>query len=80
MHVQYSAYTGVHVQYGAYTGVHEQCSAGYACHVVMMPEFLREILKNREMSNFIKIRSVGTEWRGRQTDRHTGRHVMELSD
>jgi len=57
-----------------------RCGVSYAWHVVMRHEFLRGILKNPEMSNFIKIRSVGAEWRGRQTDRQADRQTDRQTD
>jgi len=45
----------------------------------MILEFYRQILKNTQISNFMKIGSMGTElfhsdrWTDRQTDRQTWR-------
>jgi hypothetical protein len=33
----------------------------YPCHILMKLEFSRQILKNAQISNFMKIRSVGVE-------------------
>ena len=53
-----------------------QYSAGYAYHVVILPEFFREF-DNPEMSNLIKIRSLGTEW---MAERQANRQADSLTD
>jgi hypothetical protein len=46
-------------------------STRYTCQILMKLEFSRQISKNTQISNSMKIRPVGTELfhAGRQTDR-----------